>query len=124
MTRLDRDVRGFVALVAGGRSLEAMERFYADDVELRENYEAPRVGKQLNLEHERRNLATLVEPPRAVARAIAIDEAACVSMIEWEITFLPLGRRRMRLEEVARQRWRDGKIVAERFFYEKIIDGE
>ena len=45
MDRFEDDVRAFVALVVARRSVEAIDRFYADDVQLYENYAAPRVGK-------------------------------------------------------------------------------
>jgi len=122
MSRLKEDVRAFVELVVAGRTLEAMERFHADNVELRENHAAPRVGKAFNLEWEHKSLASLAEPPRTVARAVTLDADEGVSMIEWDITFVPKGGRPLRLEEVAVQRWRDGRIVSERFFYEKFVD--
>jgi ketosteroid isomerase-like protein len=122
MDRFEDDVRAFVALVAAGRSVEAIDRFYADDVELYENYAAPRVGKAFNRSWEQRNLASLAEPPRVVARAVTWNAAERVSMVEWEIRFVPKGRSPMRVEEVAVQRWRDGRIVSERFFYEKFVE--
>jgi len=122
VSRFEEDVRAFVALVVAGRSEEAIARFYADDVELFENYAAPRVGKAYNLEWEQKNLASLAEPPHVIARAVTFDASGGVSMVQWEIRFVPRGGRPMRLEEVAVQRWRDGKIVSERFFYEKFVD--
>jgi ketosteroid isomerase-like protein len=122
MSSFEAEVRAFVALVEGGRSLEAIDRFYADDVELRENYAAPRVGKAREREREARNLAALAEPLRVAARAVTCDPGAGVSMVEWHIELTLRGQRPQKLEEVAVQRWRDGKIVSERFFYEKMID--
>jgi ketosteroid isomerase-like protein len=121
MERFAADVHTFVSLVVAGETLEAMERFYADDVELFENYDPPRVGKAFNLEHERKNLAALSGPMRAEARAVAVDAQAGVSMVEWAITFTFAGRAPQRLEEVAVQRWRDGKIVSERFYWQRFV---
>jgi ketosteroid isomerase-like protein len=123
MSRFEEELRAFVALCVSGRSLEAIDRFYADEVEARENDQAPRVGKALNRANEERNLRSLTAPPTLVARAVTWNEADGVSMIEWDIRFTPKKGAPMRLEEVAVQRWRDGKIVSERFFYEKMVEG-
>jgi ketosteroid isomerase-like protein len=122
MSTFETDVLRFVALVTSGRSVEAMEQFFTDDVEMRENYDPPRVGKAFNLEHERRNLASTQRPPTIEARAVTFNAEANVSMIEWHITFVTGSGKAKRVEEVAVQRWRDGKICAERFFYGGLRD--
>jgi len=124
MSTFVEDVRAFVELVASGRSVEAMERFYADDVEMRENDEAPRVGKVHNLENERRNLSSLREPPKTITKAVTFDAEQGVSMVEWHITFVPARGKPTVLEEVAVQRWRGRQIVSERFYYRGFRDAE
>ena len=105
-----------------GHTLEALERFYAEDVVVFENYERARVGRAACIEHERDALARQRQPSRLVAKAIAADEASGVSFVEWVIRFQGEDGRPMRLEEVAVQRWASGAIVEERFYYEGAID--
>lgn len=105
-----------------GHTLDAIERFYAEDVVVFENYERARSGRAACVEYERAALAEQPRPPKLVARAMAADEASGVSFVEWVIRFVGRDGRPMRLEEVAVQRWSGGAIVEERFFYEGAID--
>ena len=38
-------VEDLIAKVVGGKSLEAFDRYYADDVTMQENEQPPRIGK-------------------------------------------------------------------------------
>ena len=112
----------FVALCEGGRTLEAIERFYADDVVVHENAERARVGREACLGAERDALAASVHAPTLRARARACDEVHGVSFVEWTIRFVSPEGHVMRLDEVARQTWSRGRIVEERFYYEGVVD--
>ena len=115
-------VRELVRACESGQTLEALERFYAEEVVVFENYERARAGRQACIEHERAALAEQRGAPKLVARAFAADEASGVSFVEWVIRFEGEDGRPMRLEEVAVQRWANGQIVEERFYYEGAID--
>lgn len=115
-------VRELVQACEAGRTLEALERFYAEDVVVFENYERARAGRVECIEYERDALAKQPHPPKLVARAVAADEASGVSFVEWVIRFEGEDGRPMRLEEVAVQRWSNGAIIEERFYYEGAID--
>jgi hypothetical protein len=41
-------VEDLIAKVAGGKSLEAFDRYYADDVTMQENEQPPRIGGRKN----------------------------------------------------------------------------
>ncbi len=82
---------------------------------MRENHGLPTVGKAANLERERAFFdAIQVHEHRARAFAVAGDFAT----IEWIVEFTAPNGQRVRLEQVAVQRWRDGRIVDERFYYD------
>lgn len=115
-------LRDYVALCQSGRTLDAIERFYAEDVIVFENHERARVGKKASLQYERDALAGQPIAPRIIARASAADESASVSFVEWVVRYQDADGRPMRLEEVAVQRWATGQIVEERFYYEGAID--
>jgi ketosteroid isomerase-like protein len=111
-------VQAFIALVERGAYVEAMERFYAEDATMRENQQPPRTG-----------LATLIEGERAFLARIASIRALPVErwlvdgdqvVINWvfEITAKDGGVKRM--DELAIQTWRDGKIVREQFYYDPV----
>lgn len=117
----EEKIREFVALAEAGRTLEAIERFYADDVIVFENHERARIGKKAAYEFER---AALADEPNAnnKAHAIAVDARAGKTFVEWTIRFTGRNGRPMRLDEVAVQTWAGGRIVEERFYYEGLID--
>src|SRR5262245_33409503 len=115
-------LREFVALVEAGRSLEAIERFYADDVIVFENQERARIGKVAAVAFERDALAASPAPAVVRAHASAFDPRTGRSFVEWTIRFVGREGRPMRLDEVAVQSWARGTIVEERFYYEGIVD--
>jgi ketosteroid isomerase-like protein len=122
MAALAKHVEKFVELVASGRGTEAMERFYAEDVNVFENRELARAGRDACVAEEKRLLAAQPTPPRARALKVAVNEADGVAFIEWIFRFTSPQGRPMRLEEVAVQTWENGRIVEERFYYEGFVD--
>jgi len=112
----------FIQLCEKGQTLEAMARFYAEDVVVFENHELARAGREACLAFEREAIARLKEPATLRAKASAVDAQSGVAFIQWLIRFLGDEDRPMRLDEVAVQRWAGGRIVEERFYYEGMID--
>lgn len=119
---LVESLRELVSLCERGATLEAIERFYADDVVVFENHERARAGREACLAYERSALAALKEPAKLRAKAYAVDPQSGVAFIEWVIRFLGDEDRPMRLDEVSVQRWAGGRIVEERFYYEGMVD--
>ncbi|HEX6244677.1 MAG TPA: nuclear transport factor 2 family protein [Polyangiales bacterium] len=119
---LSEDLREFIRLCEQGKTLEAIERFYAEDVVVFENHERARAGRDACLAFEREALARLSQPATLRARAHAVEQQSGVAFIEWAIRFIGDDERPMRLEEVAVQRWGRGRIVEERFYYEGLVD--
>lgn len=122
MAALEKQVRSFVELVTTGRTVEAIEKFYAEDATVFENRELARAGRSECAAEERRMLASQPELPRIRAVHVAVNEADGVAFIEWLIRFTSPKGRPMRLEEVAVQKWENGLIVEERFYYEGFVD--
>jgi len=109
-------VARFTKMVEDGQFIEAMEKFYAPDATAQENNDPPRVGLPALLAHERKTLATF---GRAHARCLdpaVIDGDRVV--IHWLFEFHHPSGAVVRLDELAYQRWRGERIVAERFLYD------
>lgn len=122
MEDLRRRVDEFIGLVESGRSIEAMERFYAEDVMMFENRELSRAGREACIAFEREQLAKSGRPHLKATKRAA-DPNTGVSFIEWVVQFRsPSSGRPIRLEEVAVQKWSNGEIIEERFYYEGVID--
>ncbi len=98
-----------------GKALEAFDELYAEDVVMQENSNEPFVGKALNRDREVKFFSSIAE----LHDLKLLGEAASgdVSFSEWlfDVTFQ--GGARYKLEQVAVRRWKDGKIVHERFYY-------
>jgi hypothetical protein len=118
---LREDHDAYVQLCEVGQTLEAIERYYAEDVCVFENRALARAGRATCLEAERRAVEKQAVAPWMVAKSRAVDERTGTSFVEWVIRFVEDGTP-MRLEEVARQRWAGGRIIEERFYYEGIVD--
>lgn len=122
MSRLEEMVQDFARLLGKGRSLDAMERYYAPEICVFENRQLARAGKSRCLQYERDALASHPEPPRFKLRRIAVNEDDACAFLEYVVRFRNSEGRPMRLEEVAVQTWDNGLIVKERFYYEGLVD--
>ncbi len=122
MSQLEASVREFAQLLVKGRSLDAMERFYAPEVCVFENRQLARAGKAQCLNYERDALASQPEPPRFKLLRLAVNEDGGSAFLEYIVRFRAADGRPMRLEQVAVQTWESGLIVKERFYYEGVVD--
>lgn len=105
-----------VEYAKAGRIPEAIEEFYADGVTMQENRQPPTVGKAANLARERAFGDSVETWHEVTARSIAVDGDQ--ALIEWVFDYTTREGRRIRMEEIAQQTWRDGRIERERFFYD------
>lgn len=103
-------------LVGEGRALDAFARYYADDVAMRENEQPPTIGFDRNLERERAFFASV----RSVEEFTVLATGASDQHTFYECLFRWTGTdgKPHRLRQVAIARWRDGRIVDERFVYD------
>ncbi len=106
-----------VNLVMEGKALEAFDRFYAGNVSMQENNEAPVVGKAENRAREEGFLSMVGEVHEFTVKSITASENQ--SAIHWIIDFTTKdGSKRFRFDEVALQTWENGQITSERFIYD------
>ena len=103
-------------MIATGRGFpEGFEKFYADDVVMVEASGDEFKGKEVNRKREAEFMGTIAEfhGAKLVASAAGDD----VGFSEWQFEFTFKGGQRVKMEQIARRRWKDGKIVDERFYY-------
>jgi ketosteroid isomerase-like protein len=103
--------------IQSGDVLGAFERFYADDVVMQENSDEPRVGKDVNRKAEQDFLSSVEQFHGAKLLGSAANRD--ISYSEWEFDITLKGGTRVKTAQVAARRWRNGKIVHERFYYNK-----
>ena len=109
-------VNSFIRLIEDGRSLESMQRYYADTASVRENMAPPRLGKPALIQHEEEALASIKSLKASCVRPIFI--AGDCAVIRWIFEIEDKKGKTVRFEELAYQRWSDDQIVEEQFFYD------
>lgn len=115
-------VLNFRSLLEQGRTVEAMERYYAEDVCVFENRALARAGRAQCVAHERAALSKLPIPPAFRFKRLAVDDSTGCAFLEYVLRFTGEGGRPQRIDQVAVQTWERGKIVEERFYYEGLVD--
>ncbi len=109
-------VTGLISLVEKGKFLEAIPEFYAEDAVMQENDSPPRAGLPNLLANERRVMASFKEIHVIRAESFLVDGDRAA--INWIFEFTTTDGQRRRMNEIAYQQWRGGKIAAEKFFYD------
>ncbi|MGM0580707.1 MAG: SnoaL-like domain-containing protein [Bacteroidota bacterium] len=104
-------------LIGEGKLLDAFDKYYGENVVITE----PRgtwEGKAECRKHEEEFLGMIKEFHGMEVKAITSDEEAGVVMHETSMDVTFQDGNRVNMEQVGVQRWEDGKIVHERFYYE------
>jgi hypothetical protein len=102
------------ALILEGKNDEAFLTYYDENVVAQENDEPERHGREPWM-NARRELAKNIvkQDVRLLANAANGD----VSFSEWDISVEIKGMGAMRVFQVAVRRWRNGRIIRERFYH-------
>ena len=104
-------------MLGTGQAMEAFEKYYHEDVVMIESTGDTRKGKDENREFEKQFFSMIKEHHGGGVIAISSDEESKVTMVEsWsDVTFQD--GKRLKMEEIARQKWEGDKIIEERFYY-------
>ena len=114
---IKENVKELNDMILNGKIMEAFEKFYADDVVMQENSDEPRVGKDVNREFEKRFVDNVEEFHGMELKATAFTDDGNMAMNYWDMDVTMKGAPRKKSSQIAVQKWKDGKIVKERFFY-------
>jgi len=102
-------------MILEGKILDAFGKFYSQEVIMQDNDYTARIGKDVNRQYEEAFVNGLTEFRGAkVLNTIISDDIAA---IEWwmDYTHKDYGVRNYR--QLSVQRWKNGKIVEEKFYY-------
>jgi len=102
-------------LLGKGQFIAAMEKYLADDVVLQEANNEPKVGKEVCLQAEKELLATVTNFGGYQMKNIAIS--GDTSYYEAIMDFTTNDGKQHHFEQINRTKWRDGKIINERYFH-------
>lgn len=101
--------------VRQGRIMDAMNEFYHDDVVMSEPAYGDTVSLAANLEREQKFVDSVAEFKNFETPRIGVGENTSFyeNVMDWKTT----DGQDIHVEQVAVQTWKDGKIIAERFYY-------
>ena len=101
--------------VLSGKALEAFDELYDDDIVMQENLEPEYRGKAFNRKREEDFFASVEawHDGQVLASAVHGD----VSFSEWVMDISLKGVGRVTMAQVAVRRWKNGKVVHERFYH-------
>ncbi len=116
MSNVKELVEDLTKMIGEGKMLEAFEKYYADNVVMQENETTPRVGKDVNREYEKAFVSGIVEVhgSKIIGVATGDDYATVESFMD--VTHKDWGR--IARTQVSVQKWENGKIVNEKFYYD------
>lgn len=103
------------ALVLKGKALEAFEKYYADDVVMQENESLPTVGKAANRQREQEFFSKVLEFRGAEVKSVAFANDMIFS--EWQLDYTHQDWGKRTYHQVSVQRWKDDRVIHERFYY-------
>ncbi len=115
MSDLRTNVDQLNQMILEGKILDAFDKFYAEDVVMQDNNYPQREGKAVNRQYEEAFVNGLTEFRGAkVVNSLVSDDLA---VTEWwfDYTHKDYGERNYR--QLAVQRWKNGKIVEEKYYY-------
>jgi hypothetical protein len=101
--------------IFSGRALEAFDELYDDDVVMQENTDAEHRGKAFNRKREQEFFGTIEEFHGG--QVLGSGHGGDVSFSESEMDVTLKGVGRITMVQVAVRRWKNGKIVHERFYH-------
>lgn len=104
-------------LAGSGQWHEAITTYYADDVTITESTGETFQGRDTQLDRMKEFGNSIKEMHGGGVHAITANEDQGVSMVESWLDATFADGNRMKMEEVERYRWKDGKIVDVRFYY-------
>jgi hypothetical protein len=102
-------------LVLAGKSLEAFEKFYHNDVEMQENENPPTIGKNENRQREVDFYSKVSEFRGAEVRGVTVGDNLSSVIWHYDYTHEEWGKRTY--SQVSVQTWKEGLIIKEQFFY-------
>lgn len=115
MSDLRTEVDQLNQMILEGKVLEAFEKFYDESVVMQDNDYPVRVGKDVNRQYEEAFVNGLTEFRGAKVINTIISDG--IVAVEWwyDYTHKDYGTRNY--TQLSVQRWKNGKIVEEKFYY-------
>lgn len=117
MTRqqIEESITDLNNLVLQGKSMEAFEKYYHEEVSMQENDQPPTVSKSINRQREQAFFGAITEFRGAEVKGLAIGDN--VSYVTWHYDYTHKDWGVRNYTQVSVQHWEEGKIIHEQFIY-------
>lgn len=102
-------------LVIDGKLIEAFDKYYHNEIEMQENSNASVKGKDFHRQREIEFMKNVTEWRGAWVSGLAVDGDTSFVVWHYDYTHKEWGVRNY--TQVSVQKWKDGKIIKEQFFY-------
>jgi hypothetical protein len=113
---LQQRLNDLFGYIRQGKIIEAISEFYDKDVKMQENANPPTVGQAANVEREKQFMSGVKEWKGFNVTASAVGDN--VTFYECNLDFIATSGQPVHMEQVVVTKWKNGKIVHERFYYD------
>jgi len=115
-TNLQQRLNDLFDYVRQGKIIDAMNEFYDTDTVMQDNANPPTKGLAANVEREKQFLSGVKEWKGFNVTASGVGDN--VTFYESTMDFIATNGQPVHLEQVSVAKWKNGKIVHERFYYD------
>ena len=115
-TNLQQRLQDLLTSIQQGKIMEAMKEFYDADTVMQDNTNPPTKRLAANIEREKQFLSGVKEWKGFQVVASGVEDNA--TFYECVMEFIATNGQPVRLEQVSAAKWKNGKIVHERFYYD------
>jgi hypothetical protein len=115
-TNLQQRLNDLFGYIRQGKIIEAMNEFYDKDTVMQDNANPPTKGLAANIEREKQFMSGVKEWKgfNVTAQGVGDD----VTFYECSLDFIATSGQSVHMEQVVVTKWKNGKIVHERFYYD------
>ena len=113
---LQQRLNDLFGYIRQGKIIEAMNEFYDKDTVMQDNANPPTKGLAANIEREKQFMSGVKEWKgfNVTAQGVGDD----VTFYECSLDFIASSGQSVHMEQVVVTKWKNGKIVHERFYYD------
>lgn len=113
---LQQRLNDLFGYIRQGKIVEAMNEFYDKDTVMQDNANPPTKGLAANIEREKQFLNGVKEWKGFNVTAAGVGDN--VTLYECTMDFIATSGQPVHMEQVSVAKWKNGKIVHERYYYD------
>ncbi len=115
-TNLQQRLEDLLSHIRQGKVIEAMNEFYDTDTVMQDNANPPTKGLAANIEREKQFMSGVKEWKGFNVNATGVGDNA--TFYESVMDFIATNGQPVHMEQTSVAKWKNGKIVHERFYYD------